>query len=390
MKRLGDLYASGWRVAAVELAAYDAPRSSPTLRVTDDGGPILPLTIGVSGFDTKVTLFVVGDGNASLAGTRELDDSALSWGQYGSSYAVLRKQLLGAEGWLRESSSHAALFTELAVAPRPTVAPVVIPPVVTTYFDDPGCAADVQSLGARPDAQDAAALTCGDRKDLSLALAGIAPANAVLTRLAGVLPGGRAAGTPEIALGSGATRSSVRRATSYDHPCPADDGADAGPSDPEPSSTSSSSSSSTGTRKPSSSSAPGGYSGSSDGTSTVYVPSDGCSGGTTTVVDESDDDDDTSSDGWDSSDSSSDACSGDTSSSTDSSDGWDSSDSSSDDCSGDTSSSSDGWDDSDSSCTTARHKKRHHPSPLSRLVIVAVALLIPLRRLSRRRSGEPA
>ena len=388
--RLRDLYASGWRVAAVKLASSLTPRSSPVLRVTDDGGPILPLSIGASSEDTAVTLFVVGAGAAALENTRNINDGALRWGAHGSSYAALRAQLLEDGGWLRESSSHDSLFAELTVTSSQRISPVV-----TTYFEASACATEVQSLGSSAEVTDAALLTCGDRTDLALALAGIAPVDAVLTRLAGVLPAGAAAGTPAITFTPGVTRSPVRRTTSYDFPCTVkpvgddddDDDDDWGSS----SGATAGSSSSGGFPRPSPTKQGSSTYGSSSYGSTVYVPSDGCSGSTTTTVGDDDDDDDTSdgwdssdsSDGWDSSDSG-DGCGGDTSTG---GDGWDSSDSG-DGCGGDTST-GDGWDSSDSSCTTTRSKRRRGPSPLSRVVMLVVAMLLPLRRFSSRtRPGE--
>lgn len=366
---LVDLYASGWRVAAIELAASDSTRTSPTLRVTDDGGAILPLSITASDFDTKVTLFVVGAGHATTADTREMNDSALEWSVTGSSYTNLRRNLLGGGGWLRESSSHDALFDSVPITLGQSV-----PPVTATY-----CSA-LPDIGSSTDVQSAETLTCDTHTDLAFALAGIAPADAVLTRLAGLLPTGQAAGAPAITLGTGPARSPVRTAASYDHPCPVDvdpGGDDDDTTSPSPSSPSGSS--------PSFPRYPGGSSSSSSnnsnagaGSSTpeVYVPSDGCSGGGGTYVEEDD------SEAYSSSDSS-DSCSSDTSSSN-SGDGWDSSDSS-DGCSSDTSSSGDGWDSSDSSCSTVRRSKRRGPSPLSRVVLLAAACLIPLRRLTRKR-----
>lgn len=383
--RVRALYTSGWKVAAIELAASDGRRTSPTLRVTDDGGPVLPLSIGMSVYDRAVTLFVVGAGTGSLAGTRELGDAMLTWGSRGSSYTDLRAQTLRNGGWLRESASH-ALFDETDVTISQSIAPVV-----ATYFDDPDCALRVQSLGASAAPQPATALTCDAHPDLAYALAGIAPASAVLTRLAGVLSAGAVAGTPAVTITSSQTLSPVRTAMRYDHACPAVDVEPPG----EIESPTSSSSSGGSPRGPST----GGGRGSSGTTTTVvstgsdttvvYVPSDGCSGDTTAV--ETDDSDDSyySSDSSDSS-SSDDSCSGDSTSS--STDGWDSSDSSSSDdsCSGDsTSSSSDGWDTSDSGdCALTRAKKRRGPNRFSRGILFAVALLLPLRRLSRRRSGE--
>ncbi|MFO0738587.1 MAG: hypothetical protein U0270_22010 [Labilithrix sp.] len=373
LRALRALYTSGWRVAAVELFAFDRPRTSPTLRATDDGGATAPLFIGAPAAETAVTLMIVGAGHASIADMREISDSALRWGAKGSSYAELRQVTLGHEGWLRESASHAALFDEVKVGVNASIRPVT-----TAYFDDRTCAANVQSRGSATAPQDAAHLTCGTRTDLALALARIAPADAVLTRLAGVLPAQEAAGV-SIEVAAGTDRSPVRSAASFaGDPCPAG-GVDVTLGDDDDSSPSSSSSGYSSSGYSSSGYSSSGYSPGSSGTytegsTTVYVPSDGCGSSSTTVIEEDDDDDWTYGDDDDD----------DTSSS---SDGWDSSDSS-DDCSGDTSSSSDGWDSSDdSTCAIARPKKRRGPSPLSRVILIAVAMLLPLRRLARPRSG---
>lgn len=372
LRALRALYTSGWRVAAVELFASDRPRTSPTLRATDDGGATAPLFIGAPAAETAVTLMIVGAGHASVADMREVSDSALRWGAKGSSYAELRQVTLGHEGWLRESASHAALFDEVKVGVNASIRPVT-----TAYFDDRACAADVQSRGSATAPQDAAHLTCGTRTDLAIALARIAPADAVLTRLAGVLPAQEVTGV-SIEVAAGTDRSPVRSAASFADPCPAG-GVDVTPGDDDDSSPSSSSGHSSSGYSSSGYSSSGYSPGSSgtytEGSTTVYVPSDGCGSSSTTVIEEDDDDDWTYGDDDDDDDTSS------------SSDGWDSSDSS-DDCSGDTSSSSDGWDSSDdSTCAVARPKKRRGPSPLSRVILIAVAMLLPLRRLARPRSG---
>ncbi|MBX3225831.1 MAG: hypothetical protein KIT84_30360 [Labilithrix sp.] len=366
--RLDELYASGWQVAAIELAASDAARTSPTLRVTDDGGPVLPLSLGASELETAVTLFVIGAGHAKVAGARDVERSKVLWGPARSSYEELREEtLLRTSGWLRESTSHAALFDDVPLKG------VRVRPVAATYFDDPDCAASVQRLGSRTVAEGPSMLTCGAQTDLAVALAGIAPADANLTRLIGVLPASGDEST-SVALESGPQRSAVFAAAGYEACDPNANGANgangADPRDPivdRPDWPS-------GPTFPSSPSKAGSTSASSDDTS-IYVPGDGCGGGVVVSDTASDDD-------WTTSDSS-DSCSSDTSSS----DGWDTSDTSdsSDSCSSDT---GDGWDTSDSeTCATAKRRRRG-PSLLSRVVIFAVAILLPLRRRLRPASGE--
>jgi hypothetical protein len=421
--QIASLYQSGWNLVSIELASTWSASSSGTLRVSDDGGAVLPLALtGSRAASTYVTAFTIGAGVASLPGTRDVDATAIRWGQRGSSYAEWRRNAVegaGGSAWVRESASHAALFDGTAFAggsPAPSVA--------AAYFVNNACASSAQAAGSSagtvgvscapgdaarvpgglactpaPGTIDPSSVSCGDgARDLAFALSGASPADVVVTRWAGVVArGGLGADLPIGFDPTAAPRRPVVRASSYEACATA-------PADPPITPPSGSSSG-----YDPGSSAGGGGSSSSGG---VYVEP-GCGGSTTTAstttyeeYEETDPPpDDTSSDscsggttttssdeGWDSDDSG-DSCSGDDSSS---------SSSSSDSCSGGSSSSSssggsdDGWDTEDEASPTGakvkpaakkphalRKTKKKSPSPVSRYALLGVALLLPLRRRGR-------
>ncbi len=108
--RVASLYEEGWRVAAVDLSSSGARASSPTLRVSDDAGPALPLALAGTS-NTNVTVLVLGDGKADVAGARSIDPHSLHWGTSGSNYEAWRRDTIAlgpGNIWIRESSSATA------------------------------------------------------------------------------------------------------------------------------------------------------------------------------------------------------------------------------------------------------------------------------------------
>lgn len=401
--RITALYASGWSLVALELSPSSSPASTGTLRVSDDGGPILPLALSGES-STRLTVFVVGSGGAAVAGTRDVDGRALRWGPQGSTYATWRSELVQAGGgaaWLRESSSHDVLFDGAAVPGDDPIASVVagyfrgsscVPPAtprvgasdgVVGRSCAPGAAArvpgrDEQACTASSGDIDPAALSCGADVDLALALEGLSPANAVVTRLAGWIPAGALGSDLGVGFEPVEERPPLIRAGAYEECAP-----------------------------PLSALRPPPPSGGAVEEEEVFVPaSDGCGGtvvaGTTYVEEEPEEDvtstescgGDGSSSGWD--DEPTDSCSSDDSSSSDSCSGGSSSSSSggSDDGWDTEDDSDDGWDTEDD-MSPKRKKiqpaskgphakaKRRRSSPVSRYALLAVALLLPLRRRSR-------
>lgn len=174
--RIDLLYRSGWQLLALELGASSTVTTSETLRVTDDGGPVLPLAI-TGGASVRVTAFTIGPGVASAPRTAEIDPSDLRWGSAGSNYEALRRaRVEDGDAWLREAASHDVLFEGIR-SPG-----VEIPSVIDAYFDAGSCRDGVRATGKRTDVVDASELTCAKKPDLALALAGSAPRKAVLTR----------------------------------------------------------------------------------------------------------------------------------------------------------------------------------------------------------------
>jgi hypothetical protein len=417
--RIAALYESGWVLLAIELGSSTSNATSATLRVSDDGGAVVPLAI-TTGANVNLTVFAIGAGVASVPGSTDIEPAALMWGASGSTYETWRRGIVEGGGWLRESSAHEALFEQ---TPVPTS--TAIRSVASAYFEDSTCAATAWSMRsntgvvgstcapgaaarvpggttcvASPGAVDPALFACGNKIDLALALSAIAPQDAVVTRWSTSIPGGSSKSNVALTIDAATARKSpVVRAGSFGV-CP--------PAPPQQSS----GSVAPPMRQPSSS---------SGGAVTVDHPapvviSDGC-GGSIVAAGSSDDDiveepppDDSSSEscssdgssGWDDSDS-------------DSSDGWDDSDgsdscssddssSSSDSCgssSSDSSGSDDGWDTEDSEMSPQskgikagkKPQKKPHVkrtkntrSPVSRFALLGAALLLPLRR--RRRDPE--
>lgn len=423
--RIAGLYEAGWNLVSIELTSTWSASSTGTLRVSDDGGAVLPLALtGSRASSTRVTAFTIGAGVASLPGARDVDARAIRWGSRGSTYAAWRRNVVEGSGgatWLRESASHAAIFegtpVQGAIPALSVAASYFVNDVCTSSAQAAGGSAGTLGIACAPGAAarvpggsactpssgtiDPASVTCGSADDLALALSATAPSSAVVTRWAGLVPpNALGADLPITFDPAAAPRRLVVEAAAYE-PCT--------PSGTDPPLTPPSGAPS------SSSSGGGGSSGGGAGSSSggVYVTDTGCGGSTTTAsttvyeedVEESDPP---------ASDATSDSCSGGTETTSSSSDGWDSDDSgdgcsgddstsssssSSDSCSGGSSSSSsssggsdDGWDTEDEMSPKAKKphakhtaKKKRGSSPVSRYALLVVALLLPLRRRGRER-----
>ncbi len=115
-QRIAALYARGWLLVAVDLLPKASGlSSSPTLRVSDDGGAELPFVIAKAGStDTRVTAFAITSGPARIPGALDLDRVATTGA---ASLATRRAIALGSATWLRESAFHPALFDRPLDAP---------------------------------------------------------------------------------------------------------------------------------------------------------------------------------------------------------------------------------------------------------------------------------
>ena len=131
--KIADVYTKGYVLVSAEFDTTGGPISTPTLRINDDGGSMIPLALtGSTQTAARVTAIVIGQGAALLPGSRDLDPSTLVWGKSSSDYGTARANLLATGGgafWLRESASHDVLFDGVAV-PRSTP----IQPLLGTYF----------------------------------------------------------------------------------------------------------------------------------------------------------------------------------------------------------------------------------------------------------------
>lgn len=348
--RIGELYAAGWNLVALQVESTVGSASSGTLRVSDDGGSVLPLALtGTRSADTRVTAFTIGSGVATTNGARDIDGGGLLWGNTGSNFVAWRRDTL-ANGrgnlWLRECASHAALFDGTIVtdsSPAPSVA--------TQYLGAASCATSAKSSGNSDgvvgDTLATSTFGCSGLDDLAIALDGLTPRSAVVTRWAGIVPRGALGVDRPISFDANAYQSPpVVRAGAYDV-CTETSTPPGRPIGP-------------------------GVSGGTSDTTTSPTSDDGCGGDTTTT---------SSDDGWDSSDSS-DSCGSDSSSSS----------SSSDSCGGGSSDSGggsdDGWDTEDDMSPKAKKQSlklqpKHSRSPFSRYALFAVALILPLRRRAR-------
>jgi hypothetical protein len=370
---LGAIFASGGAVLSVPI---DIPSftvaASATLRVTDDAPSEIPLALfGSSAAIAHVDAIAIAPLPASVAGARDIDPSLLTWGASGSSYGAARASAFGAgASWIRESSMREPLFDGVPSASAPALVDRFAPTCAGTMRDaasasgavgracPAGGAARVPGgSGCAPisGAIDPSSFACAGSDDLALALSGSTPRSVVVSRLSGVVASG-APGQGN-ALATGSTRGLLVQAGSY-----------ASCAEPPPVSGGGSSSSS--------SSSSGGYSGSSSsGAGAAVVVAPVAAGGDDSCGSSSADDG-----------SSSDGCGSSSSEST-----ADSSSGSSDGCSS-SKQSDDGQDDSkksDDSCgssnlTAKKTSMRHKRSPVSRAALLAIALILPLRRRFRR------
>ncbi len=215
--RISSLYSRGWVLLSVELDAHGAVTTSPTIRVSDDGSAALPFALTGGTFaDTRLTVFTLTNGPATITGAAELDATTLTWRAEGSDYRERRRAMLDRHRWIRESSTREALFAGVSLPGEPSVAPAM-----RTYFEAvaasgsgacveaaraaakstgvvartcaPGAAARVPGGSACTPSTagiDASAFACGNADDLALALAGTAPEDVFVTRFAGRVPRG--------------------------------------------------------------------------------------------------------------------------------------------------------------------------------------------------------
>ncbi len=246
--KVRDAYAGGSAFVAVELSSDGGVRSTPTLRVSDDGPAVVPLALtGSRTSMVRVTAMILGEGSATIPGAQPLEPR---WGSAGSTFARDRQTALangGGSVWLVESTSHDVVFDGVAV---PHAEP--IEPLSTSYFRDgsgqpprdcnasarraasstgtvgrlcaagavarvPGGAACIPTSGSI----DPAAFVCATgNDDLALALAGTAPRFTAITRLTGLIEP-RQSGLDLPITQTTAQASPVEFAAAYE-PCPAD------------------------------------------------------------------------------------------------------------------------------------------------------------------------
>ncbi len=394
LARLTSLYTNGYRTVSFELAPTSAIAStSPVLRVSDDQNPVAPFALtGATETAVRLTAFVAGERPATIGTTRTLDASALTWGAAGNDYAAYRGALLATFGgeWLRESASAEALFDGASGEGG-----IGLPSIVETYFADAACTGAARAAASRdvklgrvcaagrlaaisggaactvdPSTADVTALTCGALDDLPLFASGRAPRAMIVSRLASlVLAGGLGVDAP-IGYDTAATPSSpVVRASQF--VC--------APELPPVSSPPAA--------QPADDLLPTEVHG--------HVTVDGCGG--SSVVTESDSDDSRGDGtGWDADDASttSEACDGDSS---DGEDAWDADDGAGsdacgsggddgwddEDCSASDPSSDDGWDTTSAAPRPKSVAPRRTKSPVSRLALLFVAFVLPLRRRGR-------
>ena len=448
---------------------------TPTLRVVAPGAaPVLPLALTrAAGADLRVTAWLVGHGRGDLAAAppASLAAEELSWDAAAaqSNYVEVRAGSLataGAGAALLEAAGHDALAYNVAIAGGTAS----IDGVVTTYFEralayqagggdpaaciaqaaaalastspvaascpraDLGVVDGVPSCAESPvDGEtDPDKLRCtGDADDLAVALSGLIPAAAWLSRYTLVIAAGSGGAVSPVAFAGAPAKLPVLDAASVDLGGCGGAGGGTSSSSGSGSTGSGSPGSSTSSGQPGSSGTPG--PGSSSGVviyedpyaqtgcscsgdtvgydEEIWIPaddgggdsyaesgyesdpaSDGCASDTTDTA-STDGGDDCSGDTTDSAASSGDDCGGDSSEgydyqNDDSCSGDTGSSGSSDACGGDTGSSAgDGCSSSsgstDADCSMARGKKR---SPrMSALTLAALFVVAPVRRALRRR-----
>jgi hypothetical protein len=381
---LGPVLAAS-AVIASRYATGDRPVR--TLRIVDSGPPLLPFALtGAPEPTTQATAFVIASaGAAAGSDPLTLDPSSVTWvGDGLSSFVRARADLLdswqGAR-WLTESAAPGLLFDGAVIGPGAT-----LPAVVAQYFslaqaygDAPGdptacakaalsgqddsdpyvaacpvgtlgivpgpspCSNDADGGFAGPDSgAPVDALFCGDAADdAALAVGGLAAPGIWVSRIEGIVTQTRASDVP-LSLSARPLSSPVVTASGYASSCE---------QAPFPSFT-----------PPPTFSPPQGPTGSSQqpqqsssssaSSSDVGAAAEGCSGAADACGSSQSTDDESDAGG---------DCSGDSSTGSD------------DACSGDTSSSND--------CTTGAHTHRRlGRSPVSRVLMLLVAVLAILRR----------
>jgi hypothetical protein len=249
-----------------------------TVRITEEAPADVSWSLaglslaGVSGTSPTVTVHVLSGGPLAwgapgAAPALTLDPSAILWRpQGGSTYAAARDALLQGKpgGWLEETAGHRIVFQ---TSPVPGGTP--LPSLAAAYFAKAaadgdatgdaiactgralavaasvaavsaacpsGALARVPPLAACTEATDAAeiapdVLRCGGgADDLALALSGLAPSGAYLTRARSVLPAGGAGADVSLRQAeapAGAEHGPVKVAAGYTLACPEADGGSA-------------------------------------------------------------------------------------------------------------------------------------------------------------------
>jgi hypothetical protein len=441
---------SGVSFVAVLFAAPPGSSVTPTLRLsTPNGTAVLPLALTrAGGSDLKVTAWMIGQGEADLGGGVQVvvDSSKLVWNATteASNYQTLRAGVLavGPDAFLVEAAGHAPLSQNVSIAEGTAS----IDGVVTTFFERAAAYGDgdfdaaacvtaaTTSLASTdvvaavcpraalgvispaptctespaPGQVDPSTLRCGPgADDLALALSGLTPASAWVTRQSLLIPANGGGVDAALSFAPAASMSPVLTAQSVD-----ESGCNDGGAGSSSSSSGSATGSSSGSMSSGSTSTGSGYTGSDvgfdvvldddsdvvdavsdtgcdcSGTSATAGPdnttSDACSGSGSDGScsgNSSTDDASSSSSSCSGSDSSSSSCSGNSDSSGSCSSGSGSSDS----CSGDSGGDSCSGDSApDFKCTMARPHHLRAPK-LSILLMAALAVAAPLRRRGRRR-----
>lgn len=405
-------FRDGFQLVALSFQPSARPTTTPVVRVTDDGPMSLPIVLGHAATrDVTVTTYVIAEGSQSVGTRVALPETQVTWGMRGSSYRTAREAALAPYrgfGFLTEAAGH-----DLVFGPRPSLPEGTLPPSLVSAYamrvsrspqEAAACASTLAAMTNHPvrfgtacsrgelarlapeaectdtsGGADVTHATCGTSSDdLAVALAGKRIDAIAVTRAVGIVPAGSTGGLVAIAPGSAKEPTVTPR---LDETC-----LPPTPFRPTPSPSSAPPFASDWPTPEQPSPATPRY-------KSTY--SDGCGGGTMVVTD-------TTSDTTYEDTGASDSCSSDTSDS--------SSDSSSDDvgCGGDTvggdndgssdACSSDSSSDSSDSCSsssgdscdspeTRNHKGRRGKSPVSRAAFLVVALLLPLRRMAKKREN---
>lgn len=415
----GRAFRDGFSLVALVFQAGARPVTTPVVRVSDDGPPVLPLVL-TRGANARVpvTAWVISDGPAQVGTRVPLDSSTVVWGPEGTTYFEAREAALSTYrgfGFVTEAAGHSLTLGPLPPAPDgsklSTLAELFASRVAKTTPESDRCAdalarltnaplrfgiacapgalvtvpgGDVPACDESNGDADVTRATCDTpENDLAIAFSGKRADRVAVTRAHGFVALGEYGGL--VGFSDGPAKDPILTAGKLSSSC----GASPTPFTPTPGPTG----------------APGGGSygtGSAgrDGEVVRYETSS-CSGNTVAIYD-------TSSDSTYASDTSDDSCGGSSSSSSDGSDsssddtgcggdtvGGDNDGSSSDSCSSDSSSSdssdscsSDSGSSSDSCKADSKSShRRGKKSPMSRAAFLIVALALPMRRLFKKRSS---